>query len=281
MDTPSSTERSISGENCRSERPRAGPDLSSPSSPLVLCYHAVSESWPSLIAVRPAFLHSQVSGLIKLGYRGVRFTDALTSDVGSRVFAVTFDDSYSSVVTSAFPVLSRLGVPATVFTPTRADRDGFRDWEGIRPWSKTQWRNELRGASWSQLRELVATGWEVGSHSRTHTDLTSISEAALRAELEGSREDCEAELGVRCTSIAYPYGRVDHRVVEAALQAGYCAGAALRVEGGRGKSRHPLSWPRLSVYRSDGPARFWAKRQVFARAPRLLQGRNRLRALRS
>ena len=251
------------------------------SSPVVLCYHAVSGSWPSPLAVRPEFLHRQVSALIKRGYRGTRFTEAVTSNAGARVFAVTFDDSYASVASLAFPVLARLGVPATIFMPTRADRNGFRDWEGIREWSATQWRDELKGASWSQLRELVAAGWEIGSHSRTHPDLTSITDAELRDELEGSRDDCEAELGVRCSSIAYPYGLVDHRVVEAARQTGYCAGAALAVEGVRGGARQPLCWPRLAVYRGDGPARFWAKRQAFTHAPRLLEELNRLRGLRT
>lgn len=282
MDAASAaTEKSISDEVRTSGNSDTGPDLSSASSPIVLCYHAVSELWPSTLAVRPDALQRQVSGLIKRGYRGVRFTEALTSDVGARVFAVTFDDSYLSVVSLAFPVLSRLGVPATVFMPTRADREGLRDWEGIRTWSDTEWREELAGASWAQLRELVAAGWEIGSHSRTHPDLTSITDAALRDELAGSREDCEAELGVDCTSIAYPYGLVDSRVIEATRQAGYLAGAALAVEGARGGAREPLCWPRLAIYRSDGPARLWAKRQVFVHAPRVLDGLNRLRALRS
>ncbi len=233
------------------------------------------------MAVGPDPLHHQVSSLLKRGYRGIRFTEALTAGSGERVFAVTFDDAYASVVSLAFPVLSRLGVPATVFVPTRADNDGLREWEGIRRWSQTEWRSELTGASWPQLRELVEAGWEIGSHSRTHPDLTSITPEQLRDELEGSRADCEAELGAPCTSIAYPYGLVDRRVVDAAQKAGYLAGAALAVEGVHGRSRQALCWPRLSVYRGDGPTRFWAKREIFTHAPRLLDGLSKLRRLRA
>ena len=241
----------------------------------------MSESWPSPLAVGPEHLHRQVSGTAQRGYRGVRFTEALTSDAGDRVFAVTFDDAYASVVSLAFPVLAQLGVPATVFVPTRADRDGLRDWDGIRPWSHTPWRDELQGASWSQLRELVAAGWEIGSHSRTHPDLTSVTDEQLRDELEGSREDCEAELGVPCTSIAYPYGLVDHRVVEAVTASRLSGRSRARGEGYIGGAHQALCWPRLAVYRGDGSARFWAKREVFTHAPRLLDGLSRLRSLRA
>lgn len=252
------------------------PKLTSP--PLVLCYHAISESWPSLLAVRPDSLRRQIDGLLRRGYTGTTFTDALGTSASSRVFAITFDDAFESVVSLAYPILSELGVPATVFMPTRADRNGLRDWEGIRLWSATPWRDELRGASWPQLKELVVAGWEIGSHSRTHPVLTEISDEELRDELHGSREDCETMLGAPCTSIAYPYGMEDERVIKATRQAGYSAAAALAVEGDRRSARRPLCWPRLAVYREDGPLRFWTKRQVFAHAPRLLDGLNRVRS---
>jgi peptidoglycan/xylan/chitin deacetylase (PgdA/CDA1 family) len=212
-----------------------------------------------------------VRALLKRGYRAARFTDALTQDSGGRVFAVTFDDAYASVVSLAFPVLSQLGVPATVFVPTRADRNGVRDWEGIREWSDTPWGNELSGASWSQLKELVAGGWEIGSHTRTHPDLTNATDEELHAELAGSRKDCEAELGAPCTSIAYPYGRFDQRVEQSSRRAGYQVGAGLAVEGAYGRSRQVMCWPRLALYGKDEPARFWTKFQLFTRAPRLFQ----------
>jgi len=264
-----------------SEGPGIGPDLSSASSPLVLCYHAVSESWRSPLAVRPEQLQRQVSALLKSGYRATRFTEALTTNAGTRVFAITFDDAYASVISLALPILSQLGVPATVFVPTRADRNGIRDWEGIREWADTPWRSELSGASWAQLRELAAAGWEIGSHTRTHPDLTRVPDAQLRDELVGCREDCEAMLETPCTSIAYPYGLVDDRVVESSRQAGYRAGAALAVEGAFGKSREPMCWPRLSVYQGDGTARFTAKLQLFTHAPRLFERLGSLRSLRA
>ena len=63
-------------------------------------------------------------------------------------------------------------------------------------------------------------------------------------------------LGRPCTSVAYPYGDVDARVIRAAAAAGYEAGAALP------ERQHPasaLAWPRIGVYPVDVPWRFRLK----------------------
>jgi len=219
------------------------------------------------MAVRPDDLRRQISSLQRRGLRAVTFTEAVTSPSSSNTFSVTFDDAYKSINDLALPVLSKLGVPATVFVPTRADRDGLRHWPGISDWADTPWRSELTGASWSELSELLSAGWEVGSHTRSHPNLTALDDETLRAELEGSRLDCERHLSAECTSIAYPYGFFNTRVATAAQDAGYIAAAALHVA--RGATRPEImAWPRLSIYRGDFALRLAAKRFAFTRAPR-------------
>lgn len=229
------------------------------------------------MAVKPDQFRRQVESLIARGLHGARFTEAVLEPRSSKTFAVTFDDAYRSVYEIAFPILNELGVPGTVFVPTGADRDGLRHWEGISCWTATPWKAALTGASWAELGELRDAGWEVGSHSTTHPDLTSLDDEALRAELEDSRAECERRTGAECSSIAYPYGLVDDRVARAARQAGYKAAAALDDYGERISSDPRLCWPRLSVYRDDSALRFWAKRVAFTRARRLFRGVQALR----
>jgi peptidoglycan/xylan/chitin deacetylase (PgdA/CDA1 family) len=102
---------------------------------------------------------------------------------------------------------------------------------------------------------LAASGWEIGSHSCSHPRLTQVTDAALQAELRDSRAVLERQLG-RCTSLAYPYGDVDSRVVEAAREAGYEAavGLPLRLNG-----RDHLNWPRVGIYHTDRGWRYRAK----------------------
>ena len=57
-----------------------------------------------------------------------------------------------------------------------------------------------------QIREWAAHGIEFGAHSRTHPDLTALSQAALVEEVAGSGQDLAGIVGTRVVSFAYPYG---------------------------------------------------------------------------
>lgn len=224
---------------------------------LILCYHAVSQHWPSPLAVTQERLEEQLSLLARRGYQARTFFDTLTATDGGRYVAVTFDDAYRSVFELALPVLRAAGMPATVFVPTALVGTGEpMAWPGIDQWLDTPYAHELVGMSWEQLNELADTGWEIGSHSRFHSRLTELEDAALAEELSSSRQDCEVRTGRPCRTLAYPYGAVDGRVVRAADAAGYDAAGAppLRLPGPR-----RLRWPRMGVYQRDDPRRFRAK----------------------
>ena len=75
--------------------------------------------------------------------------------------------------------------------------------------------------SWSQLRELVRTGHEVGSHTLSHAILPLVDDDQLEHEIVASKARLEAELGVVCESFCYPNGDRDARVEDAVRRAGY------------------------------------------------------------
>jgi peptidoglycan/xylan/chitin deacetylase (PgdA/CDA1 family) len=233
---------------------------------LVLCYHAVSEHWEADLSIPPDELERQIGTLVKRGYHGATFTEAVTAPRAGRTLAVTFDDGYRSVKELAQPVLDALGVPATVFVPTDwIGRDAAMAWDGIDHWVGTEFEPELHPMDWDEARELEANGWEIASHTRSHPHLTRCDDDSLRRELAESREVCEERLGHPCPSIAYPYGDVDARVMAAAHDAGYSAAAALP---DRFHEPLPLRWPRVGVYYGDSAARF---RRQTSRGMRWLQ----------
>ena len=251
---------------------------------LVLCYHAVSEDWPSPLAIRPAQIEEQLEFLVARGYRGTTFTEAVTGPPARRTLAITFDDGFRSVIERAVPILARLGLPGTIFVPTRwVGGDGPMGWSGIDHWLDGPHERELASVTWSELRSLVDLGWEIGSHTRSHPRLPSIDSAGLEEELVGSRHDCEERVGRPCHSIAYPFGEYDGRVVRAVADAGYKAAAALPDRPGR---RSALEWPRVGVWRRETFA-YWRQKAAPVRGrlagdeagERLLRWERRLRRL--
>jgi peptidoglycan/xylan/chitin deacetylase (PgdA/CDA1 family) len=224
---------------------------------LILCYHGISDSWPSPSAIPVERLEEQLRYLLERGYRGTTFSEAVLSRPGGRTVAVTFDDAYHSIAEQAAPLLSRLGLRATLFVPTGwVDRQTPMAWKGIDRYVGGPHEAELQPMSWSQIGSLSDAGWEIGSHTRSHPDLTTLDDASLLDELAGSRADCEQRLGRPCPSVSYPYGSVDARVVRAAERAGYRAGAALPGRVGR---RMALEWPRVGIYAGDSASRFRVK----------------------
>jgi peptidoglycan/xylan/chitin deacetylase (PgdA/CDA1 family) len=55
----------------------------------------------------------------------------------------------------------------------------------------------------------------------SHHDLTQLSDMELKAELEKSKKSIEDNIGTEVTMLAAPLGRIDDRVVDSALEAGY------------------------------------------------------------
>ncbi len=224
---------------------------------LVLCYHAVSEDWPATLSVTPQEFEFQVSLLASRGYRGATFTDAALSEPDGKVLAVTFDDGYRSVDEIARPILDRYGFPGTVFVPTALmGADKPLAWTGIDQWLGGPHEDELLPMSWQQLRSLADAGWEIGSHTLTHPRLPALGDAELREQLVGSREECARMMGVDCTSIAFPYGDADERVVREAEATGYSAAAMLSTRLDRASR---FACPRIGVYQQDGRRAFRLK----------------------
>lgn len=228
---------------------------------LVLCYHAVSETWPSPAAIAPGRLRAQLRFLLRSGYRPMTLSAALAEDAPRKAVAVTFDDAYVSILEAGLPVLDELEVPATVFVPTDAAGDADQmTWSELRQWVGTEHEHELRCMSWEQLRTLSDRGWEIGSHTCSHPHLTEIGGERASVELGSSRAACEDALQRPCTSLAYPFGSYDRGVMDLVAAAGYEAAVTLdeRIAAPlRGRGR--LEVPREAIYRSTGWPVFAAK----------------------
>jgi peptidoglycan/xylan/chitin deacetylase (PgdA/CDA1 family) len=117
----------------------------------------------------------------------------------------TFDDGLLSQFDHGLPAFQQHGIAGVAFIPTGL----------VGGWFEGQATMSL-----GHLRELQRAGWEVGSHTVSHPQLTKsgqsrLPSAALEAELgESARWLTERGLAVR--SLAYPAGRYNHEIATAA-----------------------------------------------------------------
>jgi peptidoglycan/xylan/chitin deacetylase (PgdA/CDA1 family) len=248
--------------------------------PLFLAYHAIDEldraETRYVVPVRR--FARQMAWLESRGYRVISLASFLEQRRLHRVpparsVVITFDDGYADVSSHASPVLARHGFPATVFLVSGA-MGGAMDWDRA---------SELAGRpllSYGDALRLADAAFDIGAHTQTHRDLTTVSPDTARAEIVGSRDDLERQLGRPVTAFAYPYGRYDAAAASIAADAGFLA--ACGMEPGRNTAAVPAHrLRRVEVLGTDSLLRFgltvWLGRRLELR--RAVTGTTR-RALR-
>ncbi len=237
---------------------------------LVLCYHAVSDDWPTGLAVTRADLEHEVTSLLRRGFQASTFSDAVTRPVARPTFVVTFDDAFQSVFSRGLPLLARLGVPGTIFVPTQFPSQGLRlTWSSLSEWADGPHADELRSMTWDHLRETAGEGWEIGAHSSSHPHLTTLPEDALGSELQRSKAACEDELGLPCRALAYPFSDYDQRVVEKTAEVGFDCAATVPPRLWSPYRYGRFEVPRIGMYRNDSKL---IRRARASRALRRLRG---------
>jgi peptidoglycan/xylan/chitin deacetylase (PgdA/CDA1 family) len=163
-------------------------------------------------------------------------------------FLLTFDDGFLGVYEHAAPLLHQMGWPATVFLVSQLI--GRED-----EWCHT---HNPSGATYplmakEQIDRMRSMGFTFQSHTRLHPDLTTLTDQQLVDELGGARRDLQALLDEPVPYLAYPYGRYDERVLNAAREAGYQAAFSTQ-PGFNRRDVHPYRIRRLDVFGTDTPA---------------------------
>ena len=176
----------------------------------ILTYHSIDSSG-SVISLPPEVFAEHVAWFASGKVQVVHLEELLALPAAANAVAITFDDAFTSVATHAAPLLAAHGLPATCFVVTR-HAGGDNRWGG----KADPGIPVLPIMDWSSLGALGTQGFRLGAHSRNHRYLPRCTDAELRDELDGSREDLAQYAGVRASAFAYPYGTVDARVASAA-----------------------------------------------------------------
>lgn len=215
-------------------------------------YHRVGDPdhGRDIYCVRPERFSAQMHALAKAGYQAVSIEDfdawrRGVQPLPGNAFVLTFDDGFMGVHDFAAPILKELGWPATVFV-VAGKLGGESDWkitvkEPMPP-------HPLMDVP--QFRKLSAQGFSLHSHSLMHHDLTTLPADVLERDLRDSRALIAELTGQVPVYLAYPYGRHNETVRDAAQRTGFAA--AFSVESGfnrPGESAYQIR--RLDVFGTD------------------------------
>ena len=150
---------------------------------------------------------------------------------------ITFDDGYRGIATTAAPIMTRVGMVGTAYVIT--DR--------IAQLKKTAptW------LTWPQLRTLEQRGWDIGSHTVSHTEIPHMSHEAALTTLRASRFALEKHLGHPVQWFCYPAGSVNAAAVADVKEAGYVL-ATTTQSGVEHSAADPLQLSRIRVANDTG-----------------------------
>ncbi len=106
---------------------------------------------------------------------------------------ITFDDGTQGEFDNAFPILQKFNFPATFYV--------------VKEWLDKGEANQAKDYfGWTEAKQLLKTGMEIGSHSIDHKDLASLTDEESRTEIFNSKELIEQKLDISISSYAYASG---------------------------------------------------------------------------
>ena len=176
------------------------------AAPILLYHHVSDASMGSRYFVSVDKFRAQMQALHDLGYTTITpsyLIDVLRSggEMPLRPVIITFDDGNLDIYENAFPVMRELGfVGAFYLVGDRLLANNYVHQEHI--------------------LEMVDTGWEIGSHSMTHKDLT-LDTDTIRFEVLQSRLLLKEATGEEINTFAYAYGKTDGFISGKVSEYGY------------------------------------------------------------
>jgi hypothetical protein len=219
----------------------------------ILVYHRVTDRFDwSITRQRVGQFRKGLEFLKGRGYKTARLSEIIQGpeELHNKKVVITFDDAYEDIYINAFPILKGLGFSACIFVVTGYVGQQSR-------WDYGPTKHSKKHMSWQQMAEMAKEGFEFGSHTVNHPDLTRIPKEFVKYELERSKETLEQKLGKKVEHLSYPFGRYDLYVEEQAQKAGYKS--AYTICPNQGERTNHFSRPRKGVYLLDSPLTMWIK----------------------
>lgn len=181
--------------------------------PILMYHHVGISPVQSKYYVSPDKFAEQMWLLHVWGYTSITtsmLAEAIRegTELPPRPVLITFDDGNLDNYTNAFPLMQKYRFTGVLYI--------VGNYIGV--------ENYLNA---DQIKEMAGAGWEIGSHTMNHHDLTKLTVQQKEFEIAGSREFLEQKLRVPILTIAYPFGLSSCGIMDSVYFAGYIAAMGL------------------------------------------------------
>jgi peptidoglycan/xylan/chitin deacetylase (PgdA/CDA1 family) len=212
----------------------------------ILAYHVINSA-PAQSAAPPGLyvpaneFSAQMDALKAGGWHAVTLDQLQAywtrgAPLGSgKPIVITFDGGYASQYMNALPILKQLG------------------WVGVEDIQVTGLQPSDGGLTDSQVRGLIAAGWELDTEGVSQPDLTVLGAGQLSNEVATARQTLRSRYGVPVNWFSYPSGRYNVTVTAAVRAAGF-VGSTTVVPGWASPQADRFRLPRLQVVGGTSPS---------------------------
>ena len=176
---------------------------------VILCYHGITEAYTSSFQKQLKTVKNRI----------ISRSDTVKNKpvFSSPNIVLTFDDAFENLLLNVIPTVNELGIPVSIYAVTSC--------MGLSPsWLQgTKHKDEHESLmSKEQIKELSLNSLvEIGSHTHSHSRLTSLSESDIEKEIVNSKSILENLIDTKVESLAFPHGSYTKKICDIAQQAGF------------------------------------------------------------
>jgi peptidoglycan/xylan/chitin deacetylase (PgdA/CDA1 family) len=191
--------------------------LCAAESGVITLYHHVARDTPASTSISPEDFREHLDYLRNNDFSVIALDTMLETlkagqQLPDKAVAITFDDGYSSIYDTAFPMLQEYGFPFTLFLSTGPINNGQSNY-----------------MNWDQIKEMADAGVIIANHMVEHPYMLELinSESEqqwlerLEVELLQAEKDIEEHTGQSHRYLAYPYGEYNKAIKDMLIELGF------------------------------------------------------------
>ena len=215
----------------------------------ILMYHSIMDDHLQSVSVKS--FKKQMLLMKRMGYQTINF-NSLINDKNDKKFMITFDDGYENIFLNAFPILKELDFNATCFIIANKIGD-YNEWDKDQDNFK-----KMKLMNFDQINEWLQSGFNIGSHTMDHVDLTKINDNDKINQIGNSKKFLDDMFNTKINSFAFPFGSYNNETLNV-IKEYYDFAVTTKRSRYIKKKFNNLLLPRVPVNKNDSIFKFFLK----------------------